>query len=155
MSEAMSPQELERLRDLEPRGTDYTVAGYKALLAEVDRLTLENGTLFVDYSTEKTQHDLFEGAFAEVRADRDRLAARVTELEGELAQREDDVPARITAEMERDDARAMLRYCYKRWPSPIFWQAAAQIDNPYTALPEWLTEPEPTAAPDRSDRSGQ
>ena len=33
-------------------------------------------------------------------------AARVAELEAELAEREDDVPSRITAEMERDDAQA-------------------------------------------------
>lgn len=49
------------------------------------KLTAENDTLFVDYSTEKTQHELFNAAFDEVRADRDRLAARVTELEAALA----------------------------------------------------------------------
>lgn len=41
---------------------------------------------------------------------------------------------------ERDQARAMARYAYARWPAPIFWQAAAEIDDPYTQLPDWLTD---------------
>lgn len=70
------------------------------------------------------------------------LKKRIAELEAELAEREDDIPARITAEMERDEARQYARYAYTRWPAPIFWQASAKI-SPFRPLPEWLTgEPE-------------
>jgi hypothetical protein len=67
------------------------------------------------------------------------LEIRIAELEAELAEREDDVPARIAAEMARDEARQYARYAYKQWPDPIFWRAAAEI-SPFQPLPEWLTD---------------
>lgn len=92
MIEPINPQELERLRNLEPRGTNYTVAGYKALLAEVDRLTAElDEVTDLDRSALKLQELRDERARAvaawhEQKKRADAAEARVAKLEAEHGQ---------------------------------------------------------------------
>ena len=82
--------------------------------------------------------------YSEYQAENERLRAEVTRLDAEFgkanARWHDERRSAAQAAVERDQARGMLRYCYKRWPAPIFWQAAADIGSPYEALPDWLTD---------------
>lgn len=174
---------IEVIRQTASHGDPYEIrfTRYAAqlMLGEIDRMAKE-----LAHYIQAESADAAAGSYAlraeTAEAERDRLAARVAELEGERehfrSQLNDDMDRETKLVVERaeaaiaiDDlsaevvrlarelaeARGMARYAYQRWPAPIFWHAAARRDSPYTALPDWLTEPQPAAAPDRAEGSQQ
>jgi hypothetical protein len=79
---------------------------------------------------------------------RDEVRRQLAEARAELAEREDDAPSRIAAELDRDEAREIARLAYRLWLSPQMQQIVGKdgalacstaealgVD----ALPDWLT----------------
>ena len=63
------------------------------LIVERDRLTTENDKPFTDYSTEKSQRELFQDALTEVQSERDRLRTELADTRQQL----DDTTTKLTA----------------------------------------------------------
>lgn len=66
------------------------------------------------------------------------LADEIDRLTDELAERENDIPARLTAEMERDDARAVAGRLFADIELWVGFDAIRTLN--LAAQPAWLAE---------------
>jgi hypothetical protein len=86
---------------------------------------------------------------------RDEVRRHLNEARAELVEREDDVPSRIAAELDRDEAREIARLAYRLWLSPQMQQIVGKDGELASStaealgvevLPDWLTVEEPANA---------